>query len=50
LEGKYVGIYDKYNLGHDEIKKIAAVYIDIGETLQKLINKCKGTKYGNKNL
>jgi len=34
---KTVGIYDKYNYGHDKIKKIAAVYIDDGETLGKLI-------------
>ena len=34
---KTVGIYDKYNFGQEEIKKIATVYIAEGETLQKLI-------------
>ncbi|MBO5453213.1 MAG: HAD family phosphatase [Clostridia bacterium] len=34
---KTVGIYDKYNFGHDEMKKIATVYVDNGETLLKLI-------------
>lgn len=34
---KTVGIYDKYNYEHEEMKKIATVYIDDGETLQKLI-------------
>ena len=34
---KTVGIYDKYNYGHDDIKKIATVYIDDGETFEKLI-------------
>lgn len=37
LNLKTVGIYDKYNYGQDEIKKIATVYIENGETLQKLI-------------
>lgn len=34
---KTVGIYDKYNYGHDIIKKVATVYIDDGESLKKLI-------------
>lgn len=34
---KTVGIYDKYNFGHEEMKKIATVYIDKNETLEKLI-------------
>lgn len=34
---KTVGIYDKYNYDQDKIKKIATVYIDNGETLNKLI-------------
>jgi len=38
LKMKTVGIYDKYNFGHDKIKEIATVYIDEGETLEKLIN------------
>ncbi len=38
---KTVGIYDKYNYGQEEIKKIATVYIAKGETLKKLIdNNC----------
>ena len=35
---KTIGIYDEYNYGHEEIKKIATVYIDKGETLKKLID------------
>lgn len=35
---KTVGIFDKYNYGQEEIKKTATVYIDEGETLEKLIN------------
>lgn len=35
---KTVGIYDKYNYGQDEIKKIATEYISEGETLERLIN------------
>lgn len=35
---KTVGIYDKYNYGHDEMKSIATMYVDNGETLKKLIN------------
>ena len=31
---KTVGIYDKYNYGQDEIKKIATVYIAEGKTLK----------------
>lgn len=34
---KTVGIYDKYNFGHDEMKKIATEYIDKNEDLTKLI-------------
>lgn len=34
---KTVGIYDKFNYGQDEIKKIADVYIERGETLLKLL-------------
>ncbi len=38
---KTVGIYDKYNYGQEEMKKIASVYIAEGETLKKLIdNNC----------
>jgi HAD superfamily hydrolase (TIGR01509 family) len=38
---KTIGIYDKYNYGQDEMKKIATVYISEGETLEKLIdNNC----------
>ena len=36
---KTVGIYDKFNYGHDVMKKIATEYIDNGETLEKLILK-----------
>ena len=32
-----VGIYDKFNFGHENIKKLACEYIDKGETLAKLI-------------
>ena len=35
---KTVGIYDKYNYGQDEIKKIATVYISEDESLRKLID------------
>ena len=35
---KTVGIYDKFNYGHDAMKKIATEYIEDGETLEKLIN------------
>lgn len=34
---KTVGIYDKNNYGHDEMKKIATVYVGENETLKKLI-------------
>ena len=34
---KTVGIFDKFNYGQDEIKKIADYYIDDGETLMKLV-------------
>jgi len=34
---KTVGIYDKYNYGHEEIRRIANAYIADGETLEKLI-------------
>ena len=34
---KTVGIYDKYNFGHEEMKKLSNVYIDDGETMEKLI-------------
>lgn len=34
---KTVGIYDKYNFGHEEIKKTSVFYIDDGESLAKLI-------------
>lgn len=38
---KTVGLYDKYNYGQEEMKKIATVYIAEGETLEKLIyNNC----------
>ena len=35
---KTVGVYDKYNYGQEEIKKIATVYIAEGETMKKLID------------
>lgn len=35
---KTVGIYDRYNYGQEEIKKIADAYIADGESLEKLIN------------
>lgn len=34
---KTVGIYDKYNYGQEEMKKIADAYIEEGETLLKLL-------------
>ncbi len=34
---KTVGLYDRYNYGQDEIKRIANEYIAEGETLKKLI-------------
>ncbi len=34
---KTVGIYDKYNFGHDEMQKIATEYIGKNEDLTKLI-------------
>lgn len=34
-----VGIYEKFNFGHEEMKKIATEYIDDGETMMKLVNK-----------
>jgi len=34
---KTVGIFDKYNYGHSELKKVASVYIDDKETLLKLL-------------
>lgn len=38
---KTVGIFDKYNYGHEEMKKIATIYVAEGETLEKLIrNNC----------
>ena len=38
---KTVGIYDKYNYGQEEMKKIATVYIARCDTLKKLIdNNC----------
>ena len=37
---KTVGIYDKYNYGQKEMKKIATAYIEDGETLEKLIDNC----------
>ena len=38
---KTVGIYDKYNYGQEEMKKIAIEYIAEDETLKKLIdNNC----------
>lgn len=35
---KTVGIYDKYNYGQEEMKRIATSYIAEGETLEKLID------------
>ena len=34
---KTVGIFDKYNYGHEEMRKIATCYIADGETLERLI-------------
>ncbi len=34
---KTVGIYDKYNFGQDEIRKIANEYIDCGESLARIV-------------
>jgi len=34
---KTVGIYDRFNYGHDIIKKLSDVYIAEGENLQKII-------------
>lgn len=34
---KTVGLYDKYNYGQEEIRKVATEYIGEGETLKKLI-------------
>ena len=36
---KTVGIYDKFNYGHDEMKMISDMYISDGESLEKLIIK-----------
>ncbi|MBE7034200.1 MAG: HAD family phosphatase [Ruminococcaceae bacterium] len=36
---KTVAIYDKYNYGQEEMKKIADEYVDDGETLLKLLDK-----------
>lgn len=38
LRMKTVGIYDKYNYGQEEIRKLATVYIAEGDTLKKLID------------
>ena len=35
---KTVGIYDKYNYGQEEMKKIATVYIDENDSVKKLID------------
>lgn len=35
---KTIGIYDKYNYGHEEMEKLATAYIAEGETLEKLID------------
>ncbi|MBE6688909.1 MAG: HAD family phosphatase [Ruminococcaceae bacterium] len=35
---KTVGIFDKYNYGQEEIRKISTVYIAQGETMKKLID------------
>ncbi len=35
---KTVGIYDRYNSGQEEIKKIATLYVSEAETLTKLID------------
>lgn len=37
IGAKTVGIYDKFNYGQEEMKKIADVYIGEGETLLKLL-------------
>ncbi len=34
---KTVGIYDKYNFGHEQMKKIADFYVGEGENLTKMI-------------
>ena len=33
-----VGIYDEFNFGHEEMKEVSTVYVDRGETMEKLIN------------
>ena len=35
---KTIGIYDKHNFGHDEMKRISYEYIGDGESLKKLID------------
>ena len=32
-----VGIYDRYNYGHDELEKLADIYVGDGHTLAELI-------------
>lgn len=34
-----VGIYDKYNFGHDRAKKASDIYLDDGDTMERLIGK-----------
>lgn len=34
---KTVGIYDKYNFGHERMKEISDFYVDDGETLLKIL-------------
>lgn len=32
-----VGIYDRYNYGHDELERLADIYVGVGHTLAELI-------------
>jgi beta-phosphoglucomutase-like phosphatase (HAD superfamily) len=34
---KTVGIYDKFNFGHDEMKRTVDIYIDENQTLMDLV-------------
>ena len=36
-----VGIYDRYNFGHDRLKKAADIYLDEGQSLDELIGMIK---------
>ena len=38
---KTVGVYDKYNFGHDRLRTAAMLYVDDGQSLATLINDIK---------